>query len=256
MTKGRFTVTAKARAFVFTYHFVDQISLENLRDKSIDFGNIPVGKSVTRKVRILNAGRAAANVRFDVAKSLPGYGEHTRRSKTCQNALLRSKTTSTEIAKSDDTHDTDETLAILRETLTIQPRDIELPANSSVELVLKYKPTKRVTSFVEKIGARVDSTIVPLFFVRGSCVDREFRLSRSKLYFGRVVEGCSAETRVVLQNSGDFGARFRWNVEKLKPNFDLKPVSGYCSPGMEITFTVYFHPVRVASMIGAEVVLA
>ena len=145
--------------------------------------------------------------------------------------------------------------SMLTDVLSIEPHNmILLPANKTIEIVLNFKPTKRINSFVEKIGAQLDSMIFPLSLVRGSCVAREFHLNRTSVYFGTIVEGCSTETKIVLHNTGDFGAKFKWNVDaQFVSHFDLKPLSGYSSPGMDVTFTIIFHPMQLAPILEAKV---
>lgn len=52
---------------------------------------------------------------------------------------------------------------------------------------------------------------------------------------------------------GDIGARFKWDAEKFLPDFSISPVSGYISPGMDVTFEVLFHPLDINSDIRYEV---
>lgn len=48
--------------------------------------------------------------------------------------------------------------------------------------------------------------------------------------------------------------RFHWPVSKLDAkNFSIYPMHGYCSPGMEVPFTVSFHPVALNLAIRNEV---
>ena len=47
--------------------------------------------------------------------------------------------------------------------------------------------------------------------------------------------------------------RFKWNVEKLKPHFNITPINGYCSPGSEILFACTFKPICQSNLIQAEV---
>lgn len=53
--------------------------------------------------------------------------------------------------------------------------------------------------------------------------------------------------------TGDIGARFKWDAEKFLPDFSISPVTGYLSPGMEVTFEVLFHPLDINPDIRYEV---
>jgi hydrocephalus-inducing protein len=36
--------------------------------------------------------------------------------------------------------------------------------------------------------------------------------------------------------------RFCWDIKKFRPDFNIYPVEGYITPGMEVTFEVTFEP--------------
>jgi len=40
-------------------------------------------------------------------------------------------------------------------------------------------------------------------------------------------------------------SRFCWDVEGFKPDFSIYPIQGYITPGMEVTFEVFFHPQEI-----------
>lgn len=97
----------------------------------------------------------------------------------------------------------------LSQALSIHPEDhVVLQPNKKLNLVLKFKPKKRMKQFWEKIGAQMDCTILPLTIVRGSGVGAEFQLNRTYISFGSIVEGCTLDSKLMLLNTGDVGARF------------------------------------------------
>lgn len=235
------------------------MSLENIQDKFIDLGNVPVGKTVTRKVRIRNSGRAGVQVKFDLMKKLTVNNEKDGREnlsheqvpfdpntkKKMSSRLKESRGAGMTSEEKDDS---------IKEMLSVEPvQKVSLAAGKGVEIFIKFLGSKRMSNFVEKIAAEVDSTILPLLFVRGSCVARQFRLDQNNFYFGTIVEGCTKILKIVLFNEGDFGAKFKWNVSRLGPHFRLEPVSGYCSPGMDITFDLIYQPKLLSPLLEAEV---
>ena len=39
--------------------------------------------------------------------------------------------------------------------------------------------------------------------------------------------------------------RFKWDIASFQPDFSIHPVEGYITPGMEVTFEVFFHPQEI-----------
>ncbi len=79
----------------------------------------------------------------------------------------------------------------------------------------------------------------PLFVVTGSCHGLEVTLDSHHVPFGAVVQHSQSSRRILLHNSGDIGASFRWEEEMFSPDFSISPVQGYISPGMEVGRTGY-----------------
>ncbi|XP_043285632.1 hydrocephalus-inducing protein homolog [Venturia canescens] len=234
-----------------------KLSLEEIRDKFIEFGNVQVGKTATRNIRVKNSGRAPIEVKFDFIKKLSPRDESDGEKKWSQEGPTIGSKAKRLSSKPQEFREVGETSGekgdSILEMSSIEPsRKVPLAAGKSLEIVVKFVPTKRINNFVEKIGAEADSTILPLFFVRGSSVAREFRLDQSDFYFGTIVEGSSKTLKVVLHNDGDFGAKFKWNVSQLPPHFSLEPTAGYCPSGMDNTFDLIFQPKKLSPMLEAK----
>jgi hydrocephalus-inducing protein len=79
--------------------------------------------------------------------------------------------------------------------------------------------------------------------VMGTCHSTEVRLSEHSVFFGDVVVGSEATRAVRLNNFGDLGAKFRFDVPaKYAKVFSVSPSEGYVRPQEEIQLTVTFHP--------------
>ncbi|XP_018395325.1 PREDICTED: hydrocephalus-inducing protein [Cyphomyrmex costatus] len=229
-----------------------KIHLVNSYDKSVDLGNLPINKTTSRKVPVINDGRAALELKFDLMKNLPGYDPFHERIQICtlinqENSRMdRTRASITETKRSntiDETFRTNE--PNLAQVLEIEPAEsIILQPGKTVNIVVKYKPTRRMQPFVAKMAFQTNSTIQPLFILRGSCIGAEFRLNRTHVLFGIVVQGCVSEAKIMLLNTGDIGARFKWNTLKLPEDFNITPATGYCSPGMNVNFIVSFQPTQ------------
>ncbi|XP_018307393.1 hydrocephalus-inducing protein homolog [Mycetomoellerius zeteki] len=239
-----------------------KIRLVNPRDKSVDLGNLPINKTISRKVPVINDGRAALELKFDLMKNLSGYDLFHERIHCPlidqENSKVdRTRASITETKRSntlDETLQTDE--ANLSQVLKIEPAEsIVLQPGKIANVVVKYKPIRRIHPFVIKVAFQTNSTIQPLFILRGSCIGAEFRLNKTYVPFGIVVRGCLSETKIMLLNTGDIGARFKWNMLKLPEDFNIAPATGYCSPGMDVNFVISFQPTRHDSLIEGNATL-
>lgn len=189
----------------------------NPRDKAVDLGSLPINRTISKKVPVINDGRATIELKFDLMKRLPGYERLRERIQACpgksdrgDTAKDRTQASAPETILRSDTYDAAlETIEPdLSEVLEIEPAGpIVLQPAKVVNVIVKYKPKRRMRPFAAKVAFQTDSTIRPLFIARGSCVGAEFRLNRTHLSFGIVVQDCLSETRIVLLNTGDIGAR-------------------------------------------------
>ncbi|XP_072764383.1 hydrocephalus-inducing protein homolog [Anoplolepis gracilipes] len=241
-----------------------KIRLVNPRDKLVDLGNLSINQTVIRKVPVINDGRAALELKFDLMKNLPGYDRFREQIQVCprntneENSKIDQTLASITETKRSDTFDvTLQTIEPdLSKVLEIEPAEsIALQSGKIVNITVKYKSMRRMRPFVAKVAFQTNSTIQPLFILRGSCIGAEFRLNRTCISFGIIVQGCLSETKVVLLNIGDIGARFKWNTSKLPRDFSINPVTGYCSPGMNVNFIVSFRPTRHDSLIEGDATL-
>ena len=149
----------------------------------------------TRKIKILNEGRLPVKLKFGLIKILEAFKEPKKIEYSNQD-LQKEK------------RDKIQEIMVLSQSLSIQPEDpVVLQPNDKLNLVLKFKPKIRIKQFLEKIGAQMDYTILPLTIVRGSGVGAEFQLNRTYISFGSIVEGCTLDSNIMLLNTGDVGAR-------------------------------------------------
>lgn len=169
-----------------------------------------------RKVPVINDGRAALELKFDLMKNLPGYDRFRERIKICPQKINQKNSkidhTRASISETKRSHTLDVTLQTvepdLSEVLEIEPAEsIVLQPGKIANIVAKYKSMRRMRPFVAKVAFQTNSTIQPLFILRGSCIGAEFRLNRTHIPFGIVVQGCLSEAKIVLLNTGDIGAR-------------------------------------------------
>ncbi|XP_030621187.1 hydrocephalus-inducing protein homolog [Chanos chanos] len=108
-----------------------------------------------------------------------------------------------------------------------------------------FSPKQRMTPFSEELLLECLGTVRPLLIFKGCCQAVEVQLDQDYLPFGAVVQRGHATRRVIMQNTGDIGAKFEWDVKRFAPDFSIKPAKGYISPGAEVPFEVTFTPVEL-----------
>ncbi|XP_072551301.1 hydrocephalus-inducing protein homolog [Salminus brasiliensis] len=131
--------------------------------------------------------------------------------------------------------------------LSLRPeREVTLPGGGGrcvVEVV--FTPCQRMAPFSEELQLKCLGTVCPLLVLKGCCQGVEVTLDQDYLLFGAVSQRCQATRRIILQNTGDIGARFQWDVKSFAPDFSICPAEGYIFPGMEVPLEVIFAPVEV-----------
>ena len=88
--------------------------------------------------------------------------------------------------------------------------------------------------------------------MQGACHGYHIWLESNSLPFGAIAQKCSTNKRIVMHNDGDIGASFKWDVEKMQPEFNIFPTMGYISPGMEVNFDLAFSPTELSSDLRKE----
>nr|XP_012152505.1 PREDICTED: hydrocephalus-inducing protein homolog [Megachile rotundata] len=237
-----------------------KIHLVNPRDKCVDLGSIPISRTVTRRIPVINEGLAPVDLKFDLMKNLSNYEEHLERFRCLKSRNLDTPQSDLERASIMETKRSWTQDVVLQtkeprlsEVLRVEPStNMVLRPNKRTNVLVTFKSTCRMKPFLCKVALQTSSTILPLFVVQGSCVGAEFQLNRARVSFGTIVQGYTSEARVILMNTGDVGARFKWNMSKLPTAFTITPLTGYCSPGMDITFVIYFQPREQSSIIEGE----
>ncbi|KAJ3270503.1 hypothetical protein HDV01_007759 [Terramyces sp. JEL0728] len=132
------------------------------------------------------------------------------------------------------------------------PNEITLRPKMSVNVDIKFHPHRRIKAFSEEIFAEIAGNSKQLFIVGGACQGIVVELENDTLPFGAVVQKSFTTRRIQLQNVGDIGAKFSWDIQKFYPDFSISPSEGYISPGMEVPLEITFHPNELNLDIRAE----
>ncbi|XP_049719569.1 hydrocephalus-inducing protein homolog isoform X3 [Elephas maximus indicus] len=130
--------------------------------------------------------------------------------------------------------------------VTLTPfNNISLKPKEVIKLDVVFAPKKRVPPFSEEVFMECMGLLRPLFLLSGCCQALEISLDQDHLPFGPVVYQTQATRRILMLNTGDVGARFKWDARKFEPHFSINPEEGYITAGMEVSFEVTYHPTEV-----------
>ncbi|CAO2609942.1 Hydrocephalus-inducing protein [Lemmus lemmus] len=130
--------------------------------------------------------------------------------------------------------------------ITLEPfHNITLKPKEVCKVEITFAPKKRVPPFSEEVLMEWMGLLRPLFLLSGCCQALEISLDQEHLPFGPVVYQTQATRRILMMNTGDVGARFKWDVKRLKPHFSISPEEGYITSGMEVALEVTYHPTEI-----------
>ncbi|XP_068458365.1 hydrocephalus-inducing protein homolog isoform X2 [Clinocottus analis] len=131
--------------------------------------------------------------------------------------------------------------------LSVSPAgELNLQASvGSCSVEIQFSPCQQIPPFTAELQAEFAGLLHPLLTIHGCCQSVDVQLDQVYLAFGAVVQRCQARKRIVMQNSGDIGARFEWKTENFPPELSITPVNGYICPGMNVPFQVTFAPVEL-----------
>eukprot|EP00794_Sanderia_malayensis_P018879 gene18879-20779_t len=185
-----------------------KIEVANPIDRKINLGALRIGKTSSRSVKIIN--NSMAPIDFTVAI-------------------------------------TPATLALQQSNIiSIHPQSmISLNPKATTDVTVNFSPKSRIPQFSEEVILECAGISQPLFLLNGCCHGMEIKLDSEAVPFGTVTLGSSSSRKLIMYNTGDIGAAFCWNIEKFKPNFEISPIKGYISAGMEVSFDITFTPVKV-----------
>jgi hydrocephalus-inducing protein len=135
--------------------------------------------------------------------------------------------------------------ALLERSISIRPTEFNLRGKTSIDIEMFFSPKSRMAQFSSDVVLEVSGADKQLMVISGRATGLETKLETDTLFFGAVVANSRAVRRVALENTGDVGARFKWDAARFAPAFSVKPVEGFLQSHGEITFEVSFHPTQV-----------
>ncbi|NXG37545.1 HYDIN protein, partial [Dromaius novaehollandiae] len=123
------------------------------------------------------------------------------------------------------------------------------PKGDTCKVEVIFSPKRRILPFSEEVMLECHGLVRSLFMVQGSCQGIDVSLDREHINFGAVLQQSRTCQRIVMQNTGDIGVRFKWAIKSFEPDFSISPTRGYISPGMNIPLLVTFHPSKPSQAI-------
>ncbi|CAK0825376.1 unnamed protein product [Prorocentrum cordatum] len=182
------------------------VELLSMAMQTVDFGTTVGNTSVTRTVRVVN--RSPRPVEFSL---------HDPNGQLTERCLSWVPT----------------------EIISLKPKE-------QAQVELTFRPNFHITPF--KLPLRYQPTVGPaqhLLNVAGRCHASEVRLSEHSILFGDVVFDSASTRKMQLQNFGDLGVHFRWELPaKVAALFSVEPKEGFAAPYSSVEVTVGFRPKR------------
>ena len=129
---------------------------------------------------------------------------------------------------------------------------IHLEPRKTREIEVVFAPKTRINQFKTDIILEAYGQLKKLVTVTGSCVARSMELDLDAIPFGPIIQGSTSEKRLMISNTGDIGASFKWDTQALGKYFTISPAQGYLSPGTEQPLIVVFAPKNVSRDVRAE----
>ncbi|NXX62461.1 HYDIN protein, partial [Scopus umbretta] len=126
------------------------------------------------------------------------------------------------------------------------------PKGVTCKVEVTFSPKCRIQPFTEEVMLECNGLVRSLFMVQGSCQGIHVSLDQEHVSFGAVVQQSYSSQRIIMQNTGDIGVKFKWDIESFKPDFSISPAEGYISPGMDVPFVVTFRPSKLSHAIQYE----
>ncbi|NXT87516.1 HYDIN protein, partial [Anhinga rufa] len=184
--------------------------------KVVKLGALSVGQTVKRIVTIANNSAAPLTFKLSLATTMPELQE--------AGVLCLNPTSE----------------------LSLKPK------GDTCKVEVTFSPKCRIQPFTEEVLLECNGLVRSLFMVRGSCQGIRVSLDQEHLSFGAVVQQSYTSQRIIMQNTGDIGVKFKWDIESFKPDFSISPTKGYISPGMDVPFIVTFRPLKLSHAIQYE----
>ncbi|CAM6101477.1 unnamed protein product [Calypogeia fissa] len=117
-----------------------------------------------------------------------------------------------------------------------------LKAKATGTVDIQFRPKSRIAPFNEPFVIAAANTEIIIATVSGACTGTEVKLSVNKLAFATVTLGSTLTRKIQVENCGDIGTAFAWDVCTHATECTFFPPDGYLPPHQVATVEVSFHP--------------
>jgi len=194
-----------------------KLELDDADDQVIQFGGLRVGNSMTKAFTLVN--RSKKSISFSLADE-EDYGVGR----------------------------------LQRNMVTISPgvgENILLRPKERFVVKLTFAPDKRLSNFAEAVLLELNGGRRRIVLVKGASISVDAKISASSILFGNVCESCTLSRKIQVENAGDIGTSFRWELatSETKANFTVHPLEGLLHAHSQVMVEVKFHPQYIAEEI-------
>ncbi|CAF4756984.1 unnamed protein product [Pieris macdunnoughi] len=223
--------------------------------KSFDLGAVKVGDKIVRQIEVMNHSKVSIDATF-IFKDIYGVTDDDTKSEgtsvclspstvlppNAEGELSRGKMLQQfkdEKIREQISMDVQNALSSLK----VIPNKCTIRSHRKVPIKIQFKPIGMISNLNVQLNMKVFHFERPLVRLSGCATGMSLSFSQNSLQFGRVRKrGCKI-LKVMLQNKGDFGARFWWQPLK-SDEFQISPSQGTIAARTNVTFTITFRPVK------------
>jgi hydrocephalus-inducing protein len=198
----------------------------------VQFGNLRLGSSLTRGVKVTNPTKKTLRLALKLSEGLLPLAASSSASASASALEHKEDGKSNALGISFLPHPTPNM------TLELRPRQ-------TIEMMVRFAPSTRLAAFNEEVAVEVEGLVRPLFRVAGSCSSVGLSFESDNIPFGPVVLHSALTKRVMLENVGDVGCRFRFDPSQFAPDFSVTPLEGFVPAQDSLSVDFSFHPQRV-----------
>ncbi|RVE54180.1 hypothetical protein evm_001303 [Chilo suppressalis] len=227
--------------------------------KSFDLGAVKVGEKIIHQIEVMNHSKVPIDASFIFRDMYPVVEDTTNSEATsvclspsAANIISATNTASggpsrVQMLQSFKDDKVREQIAMdiqnALSSLKVIPNKCKIKPYRKVPLKIQFKPVGMISTLNVQLNMKVFEFERPLVRLSGSATGMSLCFSQNSLQFGRVRKrGCKI-LKVMLQNKGDFGARFWWQP-LISNEFTISPLQGNIAAHTNVTFTITFRPVN------------
>jgi hydrocephalus-inducing protein len=205
-----------------------RLELASPAQQNVQFGNLRLGSTATRAVRLVNSSRRTVRMSLKLGGALSVSGGAEVSEESASAAPLTENSLGISFAP----HPTAASL-------------LELRPNQSVEMNIRFAPRSRLAAFVEDVSFECEGMVRSLLRLSGACHGVGLAFESDNVPFGSAVLHSSVARRLQLENVGDVGCRFRFDAQRFAPDFSVTPTEGFVAPHDSLTLDLTFHPTKI-----------